>query len=196
MSSLTNTAIPVQDTITDLASYRRLVDSLVDVDYTGSGVALERRRLGVTRATDEMVLTIDGEALVAYRAVAAQAAEEANQIRLDADLAAQGEAMWIMQEVANDGHCAMFMEPTQDQPDLVEQQQGWNTSDDQGDDGWGMARDSWGGVPGPDPWAPAPAPTLGSISADVNHTLGGVRRLETEVGIIRNELRYARVSAL
>ena len=81
MSSLTNTAIPAQDTITDLALYRRLVDSLTDVKYTGSGVGLERRRRGATRASDEMVLTIDGEALVAYRAVAAQAAEEANQIR-------------------------------------------------------------------------------------------------------------------
>ena len=44
-----------------------------------------------------------------------------------------------MQEVANDGHCAMFMEPTHDQPGPVEQQQDWNASDDQGDDGWGMA---------------------------------------------------------
>jgi len=58
----------------------------------------------VTRASDEMILTIDGKALVAYCAVAAQAAEEANQIRLDANLAAQGDTMWIMQEVANDGH--------------------------------------------------------------------------------------------
>jgi len=71
MSSLTNTAAPIQDTITDLASYRRLVDSLTDVNYTGSGVGLERRRRGATRASNEMVLTIDGEALVAYRAVAA-----------------------------------------------------------------------------------------------------------------------------
>jgi len=58
-----------------------------------------------------MIITVDGEALVAYRAVAAQAAAEANQIRLDADLAVQGEAMWIIQEVANNGQCAMFMEP-------------------------------------------------------------------------------------
>jgi len=79
-----------------------------------------------------MVLTIDGKALVTYRAVAAQAAEEANQICLDTDLAAQGEAMWIMQEVANDGQCAMFMEPAHDQPAPAERQWAWDTPDTQG----------------------------------------------------------------
>ena len=93
MSSLTNTAAPVQDTITDLALYHCLVQSLTDVDYMGSGVGLEHRCWGAIRASDEMVLTVDGEALVAHCAVAAQAAAEANQIRLDTDLAVQGEAM-------------------------------------------------------------------------------------------------------
>jgi len=41
MSSLTNTIAPVQDTISDLASYCRLVDFLTDADYTGSGVGHE-----------------------------------------------------------------------------------------------------------------------------------------------------------
>jgi len=197
MSSLTNTAVPVQDTITDLASYRRLVDSLTDVNYTGSGVGLERRCQGATHASDEMVLTIDGEALVAYRAVAAQAAEEANQIRLDADLAAQGKAMWIMQEVANNGQCVMFMEPAHNQPAPADRQQAWDTRDSQGWDSWSPARDYWtAAADAPDPWAPAPPPTLTSISADVNHAWDVVKRTETEVGVIRNELRYARVSVL
>jgi len=132
MFSLANTTAPVQDTITNLASYHRLVDSLTDVDYMGSGIGLERRRQGATRASDEMVLTFDGEVLVAYRAVATQAAAEANQIRLDADLATQGEAMWIMQKMANNGQCAMFMEPVHDQPAPAERQRAWDTPDNQG----------------------------------------------------------------
>ena len=69
------------------------LDALSNVDYTGTGVSLQCRRCGATDASDEMVLTIDREVLVAYCVVAAQAAAKANQICLDADLAAQGEAM-------------------------------------------------------------------------------------------------------
>ena len=141
MSSLTNTAASIQDAITDLAFYRCLVDSLADVDYTGSGVGLERRRWRATRASDEMVLTINSEALVAYRAVAAQAAAEANQIQLDANLAAQGKAMWIMQKVANDGQYAMFMELAHNQPAPAEHQRAWDTPNSQGWDSWSSARD-------------------------------------------------------
>jgi len=122
MFSLINTAAPIQDTITDLALYRCLVDSLTDVNYTGSDVGLKHCCWGATRASNEMVITIDGKAMVAYRAVAAQAAAEANQIHLDAELATQGEAMWIMQEVANNGQCTMFIEPAHDQPAPAEHQ--------------------------------------------------------------------------
>ena len=192
MSSLTNTAAPIQDAITDLAFYRCLVDSLTDVDYTGSGVGLERRRRRATRASNEMILTVNSEALVAYRAVAAQAAAEANQIQLDANLAAQGKAMWIMQKVANDGQRAMFMEPAHDQPAPADHQRAWDTPNNQGWDSWSSARDYWTAAPdAPDPWAPTPPPTLTSILADINHAWDVVKRTETEVGVIRNELRYA-----
>jgi len=65
MSSLSNTAVPTQDTVTDLSSYCRLLDALTDADYTDTGVGLQRRSRGATCASDEMVITIDGEALVA-----------------------------------------------------------------------------------------------------------------------------------
>jgi len=181
MSSLTNTAAPLQDSITDF------------VDYTGTGVGLERRHCGATRASDEMIITVDGNALVVYHAVAAQAAAKAKQICLDADLAAQG--MWIMQEVANNGQCAMFMEPAHDQPGPAELQQAWDMPDSHGWNSWSLARDYWTAAPdAPNPWAPAPPPTLSSVSADVNHTWDVVKRIETEIGVIRNELWYARVS--
>ena len=89
----------------------------------------------------------------------------------------------------------MFMEPAHDQPAPAKRQRAWDTPDSQGWDSWSSARDYWtAAADAPDPWAPAPPPTLTSISADVNHAWDVVKRTETEVGIIRNELRYARVS--
>jgi len=124
-SSLSNTAVPTQDTVTDLASYRRLLDALTNADYAGTGVGLQRRSCGATRASDEMVITIDGEALVAYCAVAAQAATEANQICLDAALAAQGAALHVANEIANNGWCALTAKPIVDQADQVDRACTW-----------------------------------------------------------------------
>jgi len=102
-----------------------------------------------------------------------------------------------MQEVANDGHCAMFVEPAHDQPAPAERQRAWDTPDVQGWDSWSSAWDYWtAAADAPDPWAPTPPPTLTSILADINHAWDVVKRTETEVGVIWNELRYARVSAL
>jgi len=56
-----------------------------------------------------MVIVIDGEALVAYRVVAAHAATKANQICLDAALAAQGAALHMANEIANNGWCALTL---------------------------------------------------------------------------------------
>ena len=120
MSSLSNTAAPTQDTVTDLESYRCLLDALTDANYTGTGVGLQRRRHGATRASNEMVITIDGEVLVAYRAVAAQAATKANQICLDAALAAQGAALHVANEIANNGWYALTAEPVVDQADQAD----------------------------------------------------------------------------
>jgi len=105
--------------------------------------------------------------------------------------------MWIMQEVTNNGQCAMFMEPAHDHPAPAERQRPWDTPDNQGRDSWSSARNYWTVAPNaPDPWALTPPPTLSSISADINHAWDVVKRTETEVGVIQNELRYARVSAL
>jgi len=104
MSSLSNTAAPAQVAFTNLASYRRLLDALTDADYPSTGVGLQRHSCGSACASNEMVITIDREALVAYRAVAAQAATKANQICLDAALAAQGAALHIAHEIASNGY--------------------------------------------------------------------------------------------
>jgi len=198
MSSLSNTAAPVQDTVTDLASYRRLLDALTDADYTGTGVGLQRRSRGATRASDEMVITIDGEALVAYRAVAAQAATEANQIRLDAALAAQGAALHVANEIANNGWCALTAEPVVDQVDQADRARTWGN--DTPTWGWGNVGTTaadWGSAndDAHDPWAPASPPTLSSISNDVGYTRDAISRLSLELGTVRSELRYARVCA-
>jgi len=105
--------------------------------------------------------------------------------------------MWIMQKVANNGQCVMFMEPAHDQPALADCQRAWDTPNSQGWDSWSLARDYWtAATDAPDPWVPAPPPTLTSISADVNHAWDMVKHTETEVGVIWNELCYARVSVL
>ena len=65
-ATLINTAAPIQDTITDLASYRRLVNSLTDVDYTGSDVGLKRCCWGATRASNEMVITWSSPLMASY----------------------------------------------------------------------------------------------------------------------------------
>jgi len=115
MSSLSNTAVPVQNTVTNLASYCCLLNALTNADYTGTGVGLQCRSCGATRASNEMVITIDGEALVAYCAVAAQAVTKTNQICLDAALAAQGAALHVANEIANNGWCALRAEPVVNQ---------------------------------------------------------------------------------
>ena len=80
-------------------------------------LAQEFNLLLVVKKQHEMVITIDGEALVAYRAVAAQAATEANQICLDTALAAQGAALHVANEIANNGWCALTAKPVVDQAD-------------------------------------------------------------------------------
>jgi len=198
MSSLSNTAAPTQNTVTDLASYRRLLDALTDADYTGTGVGLQRRSRGATRASDEMVITIDGEALVAYRAVAAQAAAEAEQILLDAALAAQGAALHVANEIANNGWCALTAEPVVDQADQADCARTWGNNAPTW--GWGNVSTTaadWGSANDDehDPWAPAPPPTLSSISNDVGYTRDAISHLSLELGTVRSELRYAWVRA-
>ena len=90
---------------------------MTNTDYTGTGVSLQRRNLGATCAEDKRIITIDGKALVAYCAVAAQAATKANQICLDATLAAQEAALHVANEIANNGWCALIAEPVVDQAD-------------------------------------------------------------------------------
>jgi len=199
MSSLSNTAIHTQDTITDLASYRRLLDALTDANYTGIGVGLQRRSRGATRASDEMVITIDGEALVAYHAVAAQAATKANQIRLDAALAAQGAALHVANEIANNSWCALTAEPIVDQADQADRARTWGN--DTPTWGWGnigTTAADWGSANREehDPWAPVHPPTLTSVSNNVDYTRDAVSRLSVELGTIRSELCYAWVCVL
>jgi len=117
MSFLSNTAAPTQDTVTDLAFHRRLLDALTDANYNGTGIGLQHRSCSATCASNKMVITIDDETLVAYRAVAAQAATRANQICLNAALAVQGAALYVAQEIANNGWCALTAKPVVDQPD-------------------------------------------------------------------------------
>jgi len=194
MSSLSNTAAPTQDTVTDLASYRRLLDALTDAGYTGTGVGLQRCSWGATRASNEMVITIDGEVLVAYRAVAAQAATKANQICLDAALAAQGAALHVANEIANNSWCALTAEPVVDQADQADRAQTWGN--DAPTWGWGnigTTAAGWGSANDDehDPWPPAMPPTLSLISNDVGYTRDALSRLSLELGTVRSELHYA-----
>ena len=125
---MSNTAASVQDTVTDLTSYRRLLDALTDANYTATGVGLQRHSRGATHASDEMVITINGEALVAYCAVAAQAATETNQICLDAALAAQGAALHVANEIANNGWCALTAKLIIDQVDQADRAWTWGNN--------------------------------------------------------------------
>ena len=194
MSSLSNTAAPTQDTITDLASYCRLLDALTNADYTGTGVSLQRHSLGTICAEDEMVITIDGEALVAYRAAAAQAATKANQICLDAALAAQGAAIHVANEIANNSWCALTAEPVVDQANQADCACTW------GNDaltwGWGNVSTTaadWRSANEEehDPWAPVRPPTLTLVSNNVDYTRDAVSCLSVELGTVRSKHRYA-----
>jgi len=128
--------------------------------------------------------------------VAAQAATKPNQIRLDTALATQGATLYVANEIANNGWCALTAEPVVDQADQADRACTWgNGAPTWGWGNIGSTAADWGSANEEehDPWAPVHPPTLTSVSNNVDYTRDAVSRLPMEVGTVRSELRYARV---
>ena len=128
MAFVTNTAAPAPDSATDLVFYCRHLDALTDANYTSTGVGLQRCSHGTTCASNKMGITVDKEVLVAYCAVAAQAATKANQIHLNATLVVQGAVLYVAHEIASNSWCALTAEPVVDQADHADCAWTWDNN--------------------------------------------------------------------